>query len=252
VRGRAVAWWGGVAAACGAADPSAHEGPSPDHAASDAHHEEAPPGAQHGGALVDLGEIHVEGRLLADAKADGGAVAVWITDAHGAPVPAEALRDPRARVRVGRDVQDLALAASADGSLSAPVGWRWGDEGEVVVTFARDGEGFAAAFAGRAGLGWHDHTPLHGGEVKMIGHTHVELTIEGGRARFFVTDAQRRDVCDGVRGRATWSGAEHPLVAVADGGCGLEAAGAPPVGEPVGVTLEVGGEAVEASFAARP
>jgi hypothetical protein len=236
-------WAGLLALGCGAPTVDVAGAPTEERAAAG--------GAQHGGALVDLGEVRVEVRLLAQAGADGGALSAWVTDEAGDAVPAEAVSDPRAQVLVSGEVREVALTAASDGALGAPMAWRFGDDVEAVVTFVRDGEGFAAAVSGRAGLGWHDHTPLHGGEVVMIGHTHVELVVQDGRARFFVTDAQRRDVCEGVTGRASWGGAEVPLAGM-EGGCGLEAASAPPSGERVTLSLTVAGEAVQAAFSARP
>ena len=59
------------------------------------------------------------------------------------------------------------------------------------------------------GIEHHDHTPLHGGEVRMTGDEHVELRVsDDGEYAVWFTDAWRRPLKDFVVGTVTVRGAD--------------------------------------------
>lgn len=210
--------------------PTAH-----DHAT----HSHAP---SRGGALAQLGELHVEALAMPDG------LWFWFTDAAHSTVDSGTLQ-ASVVVRQGD--------ARFEGPLVARTGAaRW--EGAlkpdqpvtVVLNLQHGGKAQAATLQFQAAsLPAHDHRAMHGGQVGMAGDVHVEWAPKDAVHRFFVSGADRTETKATVSGTLEvgeqklplrWDEGSRALVAdAADAGKGpivVEIAGASPA--PVRVAFQ--------------
>jgi hypothetical protein len=171
-------------------------GAAHDHAAPAGHDHDATPhahGATHGGVVKTVGGVHVEA-LLAPSG-----VMVWLRDAAEAPL-APASFAGTALVEQEGAVQNVPLAPMGE-HLHAQVALTMGKPASAVITIPVEGKPQAVSFeVASVGLAEHDHTALHGGVVSMWGDVHLEYAPKDGQHRFFVSDAKRVTITQGVSG----------------------------------------------------
>lgn len=184
-------------AACGGSDPAKPPIPAPPAAeptvpashADGAHGH----GASHGGVLKELDNLHVEGLAMPDG------VLFWPTDGDARSIPPTELTG-NAVIKGPAGVEQVPLVAMSD-HLHAPAKLVQGQPATIVVTLTRNGRAQSATFEiASVGLGSHDHTALHGGQVGMWGEHHVEYVGGDGEYRVWVSDATRQAVKSGLAG----------------------------------------------------
>lgn len=217
---------------------------SGDHAATPHSH-----AATHGGEVAQVGNLHIEGRFLKSG------LLVWIRDAADAPVDLTTVSGTVV-IKGPAGVTTLQLVSMGD-HLHAQVALPDGVPADAVVTlnvagtptsvdFRTSAVGSPVVGSPAAGpLAEHDHTSLHGGVVSMWKDHHVEYVATGDSVRFYVTDARRVPIDNGVSGTVTITGVTTPLTF--DPTTGALSARATPAGL-VMLHAKVGNEAFSLGF----
>lgn len=227
--------------------PAAEDHASEQHAGHDhgAHqHGEDPSahghGAAHGGQQQEVNGMHVEALFQADG------VRFYVTDGDNRPIQPDRVLGS-ARVTGPSGVTNVSLMAMGE-ALHAPVALTTGQPASAVLTFTLNGGSRSALFETRAvGTAFHDHTSLHGGQVGMWGHYHVELRAAEGRYRVWVTDAARGPVSAVVTGAIRDGEQSLPLELDAPSGA-LQATAEGAGARPVTVELSIDGQPLALPF----
>ena len=170
-----------------AAPPVAAAPPEHAHAGEHAH------GAPHGGVVQALGDIHVEALMMP------AGVMFYLSDREQQPLAVDGYSGS-AVVNGPTGVTMAALMSMGD-HLHAAAPLAQGKPASVVLTLTHDGKGTGASWETKTvGLQSHDHTALHGGQVSMWGHYHLEYAPKDGEHRAWVTDEHRNPVAGPVTG----------------------------------------------------
>ena len=225
------------------------EAPTPPHAHDDAGHAHGAPAAPapsaahdatphahasgHGGEVKVVGDLHLEARFVKSG------LMLWLRDAAEQPVELATVT-AGAVIRTAAGIQSVPLSSMGD-HLHASLALEEGTPADAVVTITVQGKAVSADFrTERVGaLAEHDHTPLHGGVVGMWGDHHVEYVAQDGDVRFYVSDAHRVAVREGVRGAAKVGDVAVPLVFDPASGL-LSGKAAPAPGQRVTLDVTVG------------
>jgi hypothetical protein len=187
-----------------------------------------------------VGSIHLEVRLLPEG------VMAWVTDAQ------EKELDPApyagtATVQGPAGVQTVPLNPMGT-HLHAMARLEHGQPATVVLTIPVDGQMKSVSYSvEKVGLDAHEHTPLHGGVVGMVGPYHIEYVFQDGQQRFYMSDDKRVAVVDEVSGQIEQGGQLVPLTFDPAQGL-LQAPATVPQGQPVKLKATVRGASVELGF----
>ena len=240
--------------ACGdSAAPHAHDGAAPhahDGAAPHAHDGAAPhdhgaaPHAHasgHGGEVKTVGALHVEARFMKSG------VMVWVSDAAEKPVDLAQVT-AGAVVKTAKGVESVPMSVMGD-HLHAAVALEEGTPADAVLTLTYGGKPVSVDFRTEkvGALAEHDHTSLHGGVVSMWGDYHVEYRATDGEVRFWVSDAHRVAVKEGVSGSAKLGDRVVPLTFDPATGL-LSGKAAPAAGQRVTLDAKVGAASFSLAF----
>ena len=200
--------------------------------------------ARHGGQQRELQGMHVEGMFQADG------VMFYLADGDNNPLSPEGATG-EAVISSGSSVVTASLAPKGD-ALVAAATLESGKPASAVLTLTRAGQTQSASFETSAvGTTFHDHTALHGGQVGMWGHYHVELLAGDGAYSVWVTDASRNPVTSGLSGVVVDGAQRLALAADASGG-GFTARAEGAGSRPVTVEITVQDQQISLPFQAAP
>jgi hypothetical protein len=169
--------------------------PTAEHTHAEGHHHAEGDGhaARHGGQQRELKGLHVEALFEADG------VHFYLGDGDNNPLSPEGSTGD-AVITGPAGVETASLMAMGD-ALHAPAKLETGKPASAVLTLTRGGETQSASFETAAvGTAFHDHAALHGGQVGMWGHYHVELLAKDDVYSVWVTDAGRSPVTTATTG----------------------------------------------------
>lgn len=228
------------------AEPAAPAAPSHDahaaasgeqtHAKGDGH------AARHGGQQRELQGMHVEGLFQADG------VMFYLADGDNNPLPPDGASGD-AVISSGANVVTATLAPKGE-ALFAAATLESGKPASAVLTLTRGGHTQSASFETSAvGTAFHDHVSLHGGQVGMWGHYHVELLAKDGAYSVWVTDASRNPVTTGLSGVIV-DGAQRQVLAADPGTGGLTVKSEGAGTRPVTVEIKVEDQSISLPFQA--
>ena len=197
--------------------------------------------SSHGGEIKTVGDLHVEARFMRSG------VMVWVTDAQEKPVDLATVT-AGAVVKGAAGIQSVPMAVMGD-HLHAALTLPEGTAADAVITLTYGGKPVSVDFRTTSvgSLAEHDHTSLHGGVVSMWGDFHVEYLAKGGEVRFWVSDARRLSVTEGVSGSARVGAVTVPLTLDVASGA-LVGKATPAQGEGATVDVKVGDKAFSLAF----
>lgn len=188
------------------AAPHAHDAPAASAPAAGGHaatpHSHA---SGHGGEVKTVGDLHVEARFMKSG------VMVWVTDAAEKPVDLAQVT-AGAVVKTAKGIESVPMSVMGD-HLHAAVALEEGTPADAVLTITYGGKPVSVDFRTEkvGALAEHDHTSLHGGVVGMWGDYHVEYLAKDGEVRFWMSDAHRLAIKEGVSGSAKLGDTVVPL-----------------------------------------
>lgn len=205
-----------------------------EHAEGDGH------AARHGGQQRELKGMHVEALFQADG------IHFYLADGDNNPLTPEGSTG-NAVISSPAGVETAALMPMNDG-LHAAAKLETGKPASAVLTLTRGGETQSASYETTAvGTTFHDHVSLHGGQVGMWGHYHLELLAKDDVYSVWITDASRAPVTGQASGVIVDGDQRLPLAM--DKGTGALSARAEAAGaRPVTVEITLDGQSISLPF----